>query len=154
MPSEDLLKNVTFFVAYLLQISSIVYAISFYLNRKYVQRDLKISCDFEWLMKKLLIQAHRLDDVLSEIGVDVPIFMRHYCAIKRDFAHFYVYEILYRIGLIKRNTCPVHGPMYCISDPGSVLDSLMRKAVSDADEVYALLNVKRSEFTLEDKEDY
>ncbi|MCP4652818.1 MAG: hypothetical protein GY858_05485 [Candidatus Omnitrophica bacterium] len=141
----------SFFAAYLSQLTLIVHAIALFLSRKYAHRELVITSDYDWLLKKILSQAHRLDDILTELGVELTIFTRHYHAIKRDFVHFYVYEILYRVELMKRSVCPHHGPgSFIDSSPGSIVDTLMRKATSDADEIYSLLNVKGSEFTIDD----
>ncbi len=85
--------------------------------------------------------AHRLNDILDVLDVPLPLFTKVYHAIRCDFAHFFVYEILYHLQLIKRNVCPKHGPMSIDSTPGSELDAFMRKLMT--------LNVYYSEFCVE-----
>ncbi len=143
----------TFFPLYLQQLGKIIRAVSMFLTGRYYEKKLVITCEYEWLLKRFLSQAHRLDDVLIELDTNVPVFTRHYHGIKRDFCQFYTFEISYRIELIKKSfaaMCPIHGTKIprCTA-PGTVIDSLLRLALFDAHEVYAIFGVGNSEYSFD-----
>ncbi len=140
----------TFFGIYLKQLVMIGHAISMFMNKRYNDRELRLQFEYQWFLRWLLSIAHRMDDILMELNVALPFYTKVYHAIKRDFAHFFVYEIVYRLQLMKKNSCPTHGLFGNIdSSPGTDLDAAMRKLLTDFDEVYYLLSVGNSEFTID-----